>query len=228
VSGSQSAPPGLLRDRPETEFSRILARFLGAHASVRAAVFLDVEGECVDYASRLDPYEALVFSATLVNPSRALIEASASRPSGPLIQWILEAERMDALIRRIGDELFLALWLEPGGLSARVMAAIDPLVELLCRESGLTSLAGGAENLSPPASRAGYPLQVETRQAKGWGYAPQSVRGAGRGLQAVEVLGRWTEPGALEAHDAVCFRVRTADQEWTLVHDPGLQRWYRR
>ena len=120
-------------------------------------------------------------------------------------------------MRRVTDELFLALWLEPGTLSARLLGGMDSLAEILRRESGLL--------LSSTTAEA---LVVETREAKGWGYAPRSVRSLGAPVGVLEVLGRWTEPGASAEQDAVCFRVRTADLEWTLIHDPALQRWYRR
>jgi hypothetical protein len=124
---------------------------------------------------------------------------------------------MDALVRSIGDDLFLTLWLEPGALSVRVLGAVDPLVEQLARESGLSSVGGEPES-----------LEVETRAARGWGYAPRALRRAGAATTELEVLGRWTEPDALSGGEAVCFQVRTRDQEWTLVHEPARQRWYRR
>ena len=238
MSGAQAPRHELIRDRPETAFSRILGTFLRSHGGVRAAVFLDLEGECVDYATSVDPYDAMVLSATLLNPTKTLIERCAATPRGNLVQWILEADRMDAVIRRVSEDLFLTLWLEAGALTARLLIGIDPLVDLLRRESGLV-----------PAGTDGGDLQVETRPAKGWGYAPRSVRGASVPSTDVEVLGRWTEPGTFVGQEAVCFRVRTADlgvgrtrgpgveaggpareqdREWTLVHDPGLRRWYRR
>ena len=214
---ASEAPVAFLRDRPETEFSRILSRFLTAHPGLRAAVFLDIEGECVDYATRVEPYEAMVFSATLLNPTKTLIGAGKPGRAGAPIQWTLETEKMDALVRFVDEGLFLALWLEPGALSAKLLGGVDSVVELLCRESGLLT-----ENSQPEA------LIVETRQAKGWGYAPRLVRSLGAPAGVLEVLGRWTEPGTRPDQEAVCFRVRTADLEWTLVHDPALQRWYRR
>ncbi len=218
MSENGATESGLLRDRPDTAFSRILSAFVLAHEAVRAAVFLDLEGECVDYASRLDPFEALVFSATLLNPTKALLATSAAGSPGASLQWIMEAERMDALVRRIGEDLFLALWVAPGALSARILAGIDPLVELLSRESGLT----------PANDDDAAALEVETRAAKGWGYAPRALRTPGALATELEVLGRWTEPGESAGREAVCFRVRARDQEWTLVHDPSIQRWYRR
>ena len=59
-------------------------------------MFLDIEGECVDYASRVEPYEAMVFSATMLNPHQNADRGrQAGLGSGLPIQWILEAERMD-------------------------------------------------------------------------------------------------------------------------------------
>jgi hypothetical protein len=219
VSGARAAPSGFVRDRPETPFSRILEDFMRAHAAVRAAVFLDAEGECVDYASRAEPFEALVFGATLLNPTKALLAAAGPLAAGELVLWVLETERLDGVVRRVSDEHLLALWLERDGFSARLMRATSSLAELLRREAGI-----GAPAWEPE----GESVEVELREAAGWGYAPRRVHGPGEPAGEVEVLGRWTERGAISAQEAVCFRVRVAGRECTLVHEPALQRWHRR
>jgi hypothetical protein len=190
-----------------------------AHESVRAAVFLDGEGECIDYAARLDPFQCLVFGATLLNPSKALAAASRALEAGELLLWVMEADGLDAVVRRVTDEHLLALWCEAGGFSAHVLRALGPLAELLRREGGLPAPAWDPD---------GDSIDVELREARGWGYAPARVRGLGALSGEVEVLGRWTERGSLSAQETVCFRVRIGDQELTLVHEPALRRWHRR
>jgi hypothetical protein len=219
VSSPSYGHDGFQRDRPETPFSRILSAFVLAHEGVRAAVFLDVDGECIDYAARLDPFEALVLGATLLIPTKEMLTAASSSAAGAPLLWVLEAERLDAVVRRVSDEHLLVIWLVAGGLGARILRAMGPLAELLRREAGLE-----APGWDPEAR----PLDVETRVATGWGYAPRTLRGLSGRAEELEVLGRWTESGTLSSQQAVCFRVRLGDQELTLVHEPALERWYRR
>lgn len=184
---------------------------------MRAAVFVDVDGECIDYASREPPFEAMVFAATLLNPTREMVErASARNRNGP-VQWLLEAEALSAIVRRVSDEHVLAVWLEPSAISVQILRDVVPLAESLRVESGLTA---------PSWDPIGEPVEVELREAKGWGYAPRALKGSRSG--ALEVLGRWTEAVGIAAQATVCFRVRLADAELTLVHDPATDRWYRR
>jgi hypothetical protein len=219
VTDARAQGEALQRDRPETPFSKLLGEFLRAHDRVLCAVFVDAEGECVDYASRVDPYEAMVFGATLLEPTARMVKAYASAAAGQPVLWVLSAERLDAVVRRVSDEHMFAVWLEPGALSARLLRAMAPLAEFLRREAGLPA---------PDWDPEGEPLEVETREAKGWGYAPRSMWVEGRTVRDLEVLGRWTERGTLTVQEAICFRVRAEGQELTLVHEPALKRWYRR
>ena len=68
-------PPEAKRDLLETSFTPILRRIWSAMESVLAAVFVDLEGECIDYVSSLDPFEAKVSGAhafVLVDTIRAV------------------------------------------------------------------------------------------------------------------------------------------------------------
>jgi hypothetical protein len=132
---------------------------------------------------------------------------------------VLEASAFDAVVRRISDEHVLALRIDPGCVSARLLRSLAPLSDILRREAGLPAPAWDPE---------GEPLEVETREAKGWGYAPRRLRGPGDLISDLAVLGRWTERSCLAAEEAVCFRVRASDEEFTLVHERWLNRWYRR
>jgi hypothetical protein len=209
----------LRRDRPATPFSEILSAFLRAHPSVVGAVFVDNEGECIDYATIRDPYEALIFGASLVPASSQLLQSAARLGSGAPILWLLEAERFDAVVRRVSDEHLAVLWLEADSISAKVLQALAPLAEMLRREAGFAAPAWDPER---------EPLRVETRPAAGWGYAPWTVRFPDQPARELEVLGRWSEHGSISALESVCFLVRCGGEELTLVHERALNRWYRR
>src|SRR5262245_28803284 len=56
-------PPEVERDLLETAFTPILRRVWSAVPTALAAVFVDLEGECIDYVSSLDPFEAKVGGA---------------------------------------------------------------------------------------------------------------------------------------------------------------------
>jgi hypothetical protein len=196
----------------------VLTSFVEAHEGVIGAVFLDQDGECIDYATSREPYEVMVLGATLLLATQQLVRSAGVLGSGAPVLWLLEAERFDAAVRRVTDEHLVAVWLETEQATAEVRSALGPLADALRRESGLPT---------PEWDPMGEPLDVEVRHAVGWGYAPARVRMAPSILD-VEVLGRWTEHASLSAQQAVCFRVRMAGQELTLVHEPALNRWCRR
>ena len=115
-----STPPDapartLQRDRPDSAFSHILNRFVQVHLEVLAAVVVDCDGECVDYASVIDPYEAKVFGAALLGTTAEITAATRRMGAGSPIQWIVEAAHYDLLVRRLSDPLarFLADVFEP-------------------------------------------------------------------------------------------------------------------
>lgn len=216
---SEPRAPGLARDRPESPFARILAGFVEAHPDVLSATFVDCDGECIDYASRLDPFEAQVIGAQLSVVSADVAARLAARNAGALILWVVEAERREFVVRRVTDEHLVAVALQPHGLNARVLRAMAVLAEALRREGGL-AVAGW--------DPWGEPFQVTVRPSTGWGYAPSSLQVGTEASQALEVLGRWSERGAISAEDVVCFRVRAGEGELTLAHDRSLNRWYRR
>jgi hypothetical protein len=77
----------------------------------------------------------------------------------------------------------------------------------------------------PPADL----VQVETRSATGWQYAPTAFCEEGIWVEITDVLGRWVEPAQYAERDKVCFRIRTEQGvELTLVHDPQADQWISR
>ena len=213
------ASPGLVRDRPESPFARILAGFVEVHAAVLSAVFVDREGECIDYASRIDPFEAQVIGAQLALVSADLVQRFGRLQAGAVIVWVIEAEEREFVVRRVTDEHTVAVALTVRGVSARVLRAMSVLAEALRREGALPV---------PAWDPWGEPFEVTVRPSAGWGYAPCMLAVGQAETQLLEVLGRWTEHGAISADEVTCFRVRCGDQELTLAHDRSLDHWYRR
>jgi hypothetical protein len=215
--GQLAAP--LLRDRPPSPFANILASFLEVHPRTLVAVFVDGEGECVDYASRLDPFEALVLGAQLLPLTLDLAVRMRKQGGGALVSWMVEAEGRDLVVRRVTEDHSVIVALAAGAVSARLLRALSALAEALRREAGFDL---------PSWDPWGEGLEVETRPAAGWGYAPCRLTRHDGQTQPLEVLGRWSERGSISAQDVVCFRVRAGEDELTLAHDRSLDRWHRR
>jgi hypothetical protein len=217
VSEPLSAP--LPRDRPESPFARILASFIEVHPTVSCAAFVDGQGECIDYGTRTDPFDAQVIGAQLSALSADLVERLARLSAGALILWVVEAAEREFVVRRVTDEHLVVVALRPRGVSGRLLRAMSALAEALRRESGLAA---------PAWDPWGESFQVAVRVSSGWGYAPCALQVGDAASLPLEVLGRWTESGSISAEEVVCFRVRAHDQELTLAHDRSLDRWYRR
>lgn len=212
----QEAP----RDQAESAFTPILRRLWEHLPSLLAAAFVDVEGECIDYWSRIDPYEAKV-SAAHLHVLLARIAASwAKLGTGAAFGLEIQGSAREACVQRVSDEYVLVVLLATGTeLSQR-----DDAIALACaefrQEVGL---------LPPPWEMSQRPLAVRVRPATGWTYAPQVFSDGTVQVAITDVLGRWTEPPQLGADELVCFRVRTEDgRELTLVHDPDGNGWIAR
>jgi predicted regulator of Ras-like GTPase activity (Roadblock/LC7/MglB family) len=209
----------LQRDRPDSEFSFILNRFVQVHEEVLAAVVVDGDGECVDYASVIDPYEAKVFGAALLSTTADITAAARRMGAGSPIQWVVEASRYDLLVRRLSDDFALVVVLTSHGLNAHVLAAMNALSDALRFEAGVA-----AANWDPSS----VPFRVQTRLGPQGEELPASVYDGGVAQAVQAVLARWTERGVISAADRICFRVRVAKGELTLVFEPVLKQWHRR
>ena len=205
------------RDTAESAFTPILRRLWDQLPSLVSAAFVDVEGECIDYISRIEPFEAKVNAAHMHMLLDGLSVEWGKRGKGQAFGLEIDAARRAACVRRIGDEYMLVVVLEAGGDTLEREDAIM----LACAEFRLEV------GLDPPPWEAGQRrLSVRVRAATGWNYAPQGYSEGGVRVAITDVLGRWTEPGGLQGDELVCFRVRTAEgRELTLVHDPDGNGW---
>jgi predicted regulator of Ras-like GTPase activity (Roadblock/LC7/MglB family) len=220
VTSSKDAPSRhLQRDRPDSAFSFILNRFVEVHEEVQAAVVVDCDGECIDYASVIDPYEAKVFGAALLGTTAEITAATRRMGAGSPIQWVVEAARYDLLVRRLSDDFTLVVVLSSRGLSGHVLAAMNTLADALRHEAGVTAASWDPSSV---------PFRVQTRFGPDGEEVPASVYDAGVAQAVVAVLARWTERGVVSSADRTCFRVRVARGELTLVFEPATKHWHRR
>lgn len=214
MHGSRQEAP---RDLAESAFTPILRRLWDQLDSLVAAAFVDLEGECIDYISRLDPFEAKVTAAHMHMLLGAIAASWTKLGAGEPYVLEIEAAQRAVCVRRIGGEYLLVVVLEgEGDFTVR-----DDAITLACAEFR------GEVGLRPPVWEAAqHRLSVRVRPATGWEYAPQGYSDGGVRVMITDVLGRWTEPGGILGEDLVCFRVRTAEgREITLVHDPDGKGW---
>ncbi|MBX3275339.1 MAG: roadblock/LC7 domain-containing protein [Sandaracinaceae bacterium] len=206
------------RDQAESAFTVILRRLLYRTTGLLAVAFVDAEGECVDYCSAIDPYEAKVAGAQLMVTMTELGARMARLGAGTSFMLTMHGTRRDLVVRRVSDEYLLVVLMRPRALTRRLTGGIEHAVTELRREAGIAT---------PPWEPVVDSVRVELREAVGWAYAPQAYFDEGGERVGIgAVLGRWMEGAGADAR--VCFRVATeAGEELTLVHDRGHDRWER-
>lgn len=209
------------RDQAESEFTPLLRRLWARAPEVLAVAFVDGEGECIDYCSSLDPFEAKVAGAQMLVVLADVDRRVAALGGGRSRQLVVSAGDRDLVVRRVSDDHAVVAVTASGGDGVRaVLEGLEELVSALRHEGRIER---------PRWDELRRALHVQLRAAVGWPYAPLAIVERGRRVRVTEVLGRWVEgaPGAPTAVE--CFRVRTGEgEELTLVHDPVEDAWLRR
>jgi len=207
------------RDTSPSEFALILRRVCDAVSSVEMAAFVDMEGECIDYYSSLDPYEAKVVAAQTVATLGQIVLSNHKLQFGETYIMEVSTGDKELLARRINDDYLLVVLAAPEeeGEDSRIARVLVHAAREFRADAGVAAAAW-----EPSADI----LTVETREARGWQYAPAAFTDEGKRVVITDVLGRWIETGELRSKGKVCFRVRTErGMELTLVHDPDLNQW---
>jgi hypothetical protein len=210
-------PPEVERDQLETSFTPILRRVYDVCSEVLAIIFVDVEGECVDYVSSIDPFECKVAGAHMLVLMHELRDRRhAMGMDEPVLLEITGAER-ELWGRRVSEEYLLVAVVLPECDGDRLRASLAAAGADFREEAGMPT----------PHWEPGRPtVDVVVRKAVGWAYAPVSFSEDGILVAISDVMGRWTEPGGVGGDELVCFRVRTREgHELTLVHDPDADGW---
>jgi hypothetical protein len=206
------------RDQVESTFTGILRRVFEAIPALVAVVFVDLDGECIDYVAAIQPYDAKVVAAHMHMLLKHMRGDRLASELGETFAFELVSAQREVWVRQFCDEYTLVVLLDPGFDASELRDAIAIAGREFREEVGLAA----------PAWEGQERLSVRLRASPGWNYAPAgfSLGGARYGIAAV--LGRWTEPvrpGEGEP-TRVCFRVRTQHgEELTLAHDEHTEAW---
>jgi hypothetical protein len=206
------------RDQVESEFTSILRRVFEAVPTLLAAVFVDQEGECIDYVAAIEPYDAKVVAAHMHMLLKRMRGERLAPMLGETFAFELVSAEHEVWVRQFCDEYVLVMLLVPGFDAAELSDA----AAVACRE--FRSEVG----LAAPAWDVRDRLSVRVRASAGWDweYAPIAFSVAGERYEIAAVLGRWTEPARPGEPSRVCFRVRTQHgEELTLAHDEHTEAW---
>jgi predicted regulator of Ras-like GTPase activity (Roadblock/LC7/MglB family) len=207
------------RDQEESSFTAVLRRVCRSTPGVLAAVFVDNEGECVDYCSAVDPFEAKVVGAQMRVATDVLGGSVPALGGGCMHAVEVYGASRELVARLVDDHYLLVVLARAGTVDERLLDTVEAAVADLRHEAGVEA---------PPWDPQAAPLRVELRQAIGWEYAPAAFRERGKRVRVSDVLGKWVETGGAAGGSLCCFRVRTEEGvELTLAHDLSRDRWTR-
>lgn len=202
------------RDQAASAFSATLMRLCDATGALAAAL-VDSEGETVDYAGRVDPYEIRVVAAECRLLLQQLLGCrfAAWAPTDEV--WV-RAQRASLAVVALSSGYALVVTLPRHCFRISVRALAEAVREI-CDESGLTA--------PDRFERAERWMRVEVRTDTGDPHRPLFLWRAGS-WEALALLGRF------QPHERECkarelgFRARLASgQEFNLVREP-LGHWY--
>lgn len=200
-SRRRAAPPP--RDQDRSPFTSILEQLVASIPGARGAALVDFEGETVDYAGLIDPFDLKIAAA---HWQIVLAEAGETR-IGPLRQITVRARSQSYIVRQLQPGYAVVIVLHPRAAFAASDRALQDAQSRLCAE------AGWAE---PRGPTRWYCVDVETERGR-----PARLRGAG-GWHPIEVMGfmvglRPREKG---------FRVRLPSGAEMLLVRERMGRWF--
>lgn len=201
------------RDQGASAFTAVLSSLCDATGIVGVAL-VDGEGETVDYAGDIDPYEIKVVAAEM-RVLTACIRSTRALNFSTAREIDLRAAKRSFVVIGIDNDYDLVLTLprHAFGVSQR---ALSETVRDLCDEAGIA-----ATRQSPTAKERW--VRVEVRTPPDDRRRPAAVLYAGE-WQPIVILGRYHE--AQLARGEIGYRARFASgAELTLVREP-LGRWY--
>ena len=218
MNDEPSIVPEAFRDEVESGFTKILRELRAEVDHALAVVFVDREGETIDYSSLIDVFDTKIAGAALVPAMRVVREAVVKLAGGEVRDVTVHGTERDLIVRRMDDEFCLVMICRGG-------SADEPTMELMGKAMEALRLEAGFE--APVWDGSWGPLEVDVRGAVGWDYAPASFRHRDRRATVTDVLGRWEETGGAVGGTLVCFRVLIDSlEEVTLAHDARLDLWY--
>lgn len=201
-------PPRHARGLDVTGFTEPLELLVDALPEAECATLIDDEGEAVDIATRVDPFEARVAGAVLSLPLHLARSFARKAGLGEVLGLWLIGERRAAITARVGDGLDVVLVIDGTVARERVREALAEAAESLRYEAGLAGDAVG--------------FAVESRRMSSGTVRPTAVVERGVRREVREVL------GVLHEETVTHVLVRTdGPRELLLQYDRETGRWSR-
>jgi hypothetical protein len=204
-SRKDAAPP---RDQAMSTFTRVLERLVAVTPGALGAALVDFEGETVDYAGRLEPFDLKITAAHWLI---VLSETAETSPTGPIQRLTVRARTRAYYIRRLEENYAVVLVLHPRAAFAVSERAMQQAI------AGLSAEAGWA--LPRDASRWCW-VEVEAER-HGRLVRPRLLKVSGH-FQPVEVMGAVV---GLEPRERG-FRVRLPSGAEMMLVRERLGRWF--
>ena len=208
VAGRRAPPE---RDEDVTAFSPSLQRLCECAPAVAAAL-VDGEGETVDYAGMLSPYDVKVAAAEWQLVLGAASRCHAQAFAGTY-EVLIRCQRRCYALYGIGEGYALILQL-PDGCIRVSPRALGESVRAICEEAGLEL---------PTKLLPDQWLSVDIKEESGESRRPSSILYAGA-WRSLEVIGRYEGPDLLPRERA--YRVRLDNGMETMLVRERLGRWF--
>ena len=203
-----SPKPAVARDTDASPFAVILANLIGRVPGSLGAVIVDAEGEAVDYAGRLDPFDLKLAAAHWQIVLTDMRAAASKRGVGAPRALVVRSEKRSFITHELPDGYTLVLVLSRRAGFTQATRAFAICERALVREAGWRP---------PRPIPPWFGLDVESTPAG----RPARISFGNR-HQTVEVLGRVAPSGTGD----VGWRVRLENgAEVTLIREPG-HHWY--
>jgi hypothetical protein len=199
------------RDQRASVFSASLLRLCDGTGAIGAAL-VDAEGETVDYAGLMDPFDIKVAAAECM-VVLSLLRASPIEALQRTDELLTRGAKKSYFVQALADGYGIVLELEPHCFSLSRRALHESMREL-CAEAGL-SLPRAVEHDPEPWWRV--EVRCEPRDPR----RPTALWVKGT-WSPLEILGRWTTSTPRE----IGYRARLpSGAEFTLVRET-LGRWF--
>ncbi len=125
------------RDLDTTAFTEILRRLWRAYDGIVAAVFVDSEGESIDYCSSIDPFEAKIAAATFMSIMQESILVSENLALGTGVVLTIRCEQREFFIQRVSPDYLLVVVAGSEVPDAALRKAMDVTSEELRAEADI-------------------------------------------------------------------------------------------
>jgi hypothetical protein len=204
-SRKDAAPP---RDQASSPFTTVLERLVAVTPGAQGAALVDFEGETVDYAGRLDPFELKITAAHWLI---VLSETAEAAQLGPIQRLTVRARGRAYYVRRLEENYAVVLILHPRAAFAVSERAMQEAIAGLSAEAGWPL---------PRDAARWFWVEVEAEH-QGRAVRPKSLKVKGR-FQPVEVMGALMGLAPREKG----FRVRLPSGAEMMLVRERLGRWF--